>query len=50
MDPRDLSSHPLYRLHQVLLALIALLAMVLPLAIVLSIDPGDTGNYLYWLQ
>ena len=48
LDPKRLSSHPLYRLHQVLLAIIMLLAIVLAVVIVLSSDPGDPENYLFW--
>ena len=47
-DPRDMKSHSLYRLHQVLIAVIAMLAISLAIIVVLSSDPGDPDYYLFW--
>lgn len=48
MNPKDLPSSRYYRWHQLLIALIALLAFLVAVIIVLSSDPGDPDNYLYW--
>jgi hypothetical protein len=48
LDPTSPSSHPLYRMHQVLIALIAALAISLAVIVVLSSDPGDPDYYLFW--
>lgn len=47
-DPHDMQSHALYRLHQVLIAVIAMLAISLAIIVVLSSDPGDPDYYLFW--
>lgn len=47
-DPHDMNSHSLYRLHQVLIAVIAMLAISLAVIVVLSSDPGDPDYYLFW--
>ena len=47
-DPHDMKSHSLYRLHQVLIAIIAMLAISLAIIVVLSSHPGDPGYYLLW--
>jgi hypothetical protein len=38
----------LYKLHQVLVALIAFMIILLALLVVLSSDPGDPEQYLFW--
>ena len=43
-----MNSHSLYRLHQVLIAVIAMLAISLAVIVVLSSDPGDPDYYLFW--
>lgn len=47
-DIRNMKSHSLYRLHQVLIAVIAMLAISLAIIVVLSSDPGDPEYYLFW--
>jgi hypothetical protein len=47
-DPKNLTTHPLYGLHQVLVALIAFMIILLTMLVVLSSDPGDPENYLFW--
>jgi len=48
LDPKNLTAHPLYKLHQVLVALIAFMIILLTMLVVLSSDPGDPENYLFW--
>ena len=48
LDPKDLTAHPLYKLHQVLVALIAFMIILLTMLVVLSSDPGDPEHYLFW--
>ena len=48
LNPRDLQSSPYYRWHQILVALIALLAILIAVVVVLSSDPGDPDNYVFW--
>ena len=48
LNPRDLASSPHYRWHQLLIALISLLAILVAVVIVLSSDPGDPDNYWFW--
>ena len=48
LDPQNLAAHPLYKLHQVLVALIAALTILLAMLVVLSSDPGDPENYFFW--
>lgn len=47
---RKLQRHPThlryYRWHQILVAMIAALAILVPIVLVLSIDPGD--NDIFW--
>lgn len=47
-DPKNLTAHPLYKLHQVLVALIAFMIILLTMLVVLSSDPGDPEHYLFW--
>ncbi len=47
-DPKNLTAHPLYKLRQVLVALIAAMIILLTMLVVLSSDPGDPDNYLIW--
>ena len=42
------ASHPLYRVHQILLGLLSTLLMVLALLIVFSSDPGSGHEHLFW--
>jgi cell division protein FtsX len=48
LNPKDLSSSPYYRWHQLLIALIALLAILVAVVVVLSSDPGNPDDYLFW--
>lgn len=48
MNPRDMTSSRYYRWHQLLIALIALLAILVAVIIVLSSDPGNPDDYLFW--
>ena len=48
MGRADIASHPHYRLHQLLLGLIATLVIVLALLVVFSSDPGPGDDYLWW--
>lgn len=48
LNPHDLASSPYYRWHQLLIALISLLAILVAVVIVLSSDPGDPENYWFW--
>lgn len=47
LNPRDLVSSPYYRWHQLLVALIALLAILTALVVVFSSDPGDLEDLMY---
>ncbi len=47
-EPKNLTAHPLYKLHQVLVAVIAFLIILLTMLVVLSSDPGDPENYWFW--
>ena len=47
-DPKTMKAHPLYKLHQVLVALIAAMIILLTMLVVLSSDPGDPEQYLFW--
>ena len=47
LDPRDQSGNRYYRWHQVLIGLIALLAILVAVVIVLSSDPGNPDNYTF---
>lgn len=42
-------SSPWYRWHQLLIGLIATLTILLAILVVLSSDPGELDEYLYWL-
>lgn len=44
----NLPANRYYRWHQVLVAVIALLTILVAVMVVLSSDPGDTGDYLLW--
>lgn len=48
LNPEDMTSSPYYRWHQLLIALIALLAILVAVIIVLSSDPGNPDDYLFW--
>ena len=48
LNPEDLRSSPYYRWHQLLVALIALLAILVAIVVVLSSDPGNPEDYLFW--
>ncbi|MBT8433452.1 MAG: hypothetical protein KJN95_02240 [Gammaproteobacteria bacterium] len=48
LDPNNLTAHPLYKLHQVLVAMIAFMIILLTMLVVLSSDPGDPEYYLFW--
>ncbi|MCP4334403.1 MAG: hypothetical protein GY785_17240 [Gammaproteobacteria bacterium] len=48
LDPQNRSLYPLYRLHQRLLVIIAILVILLPILVVLSSDPGHSTDYLFW--
>lgn len=48
LDPDNLAAHRLYKLHQVLVALIAAMTILLTMLVVLSSDPGDPEHYLFW--
>ena len=48
LDPENVTAHPLYKLHQVLVAVIAFLVILLTMLVVLSSDPGDPEYYLFW--
>ena len=48
LNPTDLRSSPYYRWHQLLVALIATLAILVAIVVVLSSDPGDPDAYLFW--
>lgn len=48
LNPRDISSSRYYRWHQLLIALIALLAILVAVIVVLSSDPGNPEDYLFW--
>ena len=48
LNPEDLRSSRFYRWHQWLVALITMLTIVVALVIVLSSDPGDIEDYLFW--
>jgi hypothetical protein len=47
-EPKNLTAHPLYKLHQVLVAVIAFLIILLTMLVVLSSDPGEPENYWFW--
>lgn len=48
LNPHDLSSSPYYRWHQLLVALVALLAILTTLVVIFSSDPGIApGDFLY---
>ncbi len=47
-DSKTMKTHPLYKLHQVLVALTAAMIILLALLVVLSSDPGDPAQYLFW--
>ena len=48
LNPGDLPSSRYYRWHQLLVALIGLLAILVAVVVVLSSDPGDAEDYLFW--
>jgi len=48
LNPHDVSSSRYYRWHQLLVALIALLAILVAVVVVLSSDPGNPEDYLFW--
>ena len=48
LNPHDLQSSPYYRWHQVLIALIALLAILVSIVVMFSIDADNTGDYMLW--
>ncbi|MDH3218466.1 MAG: hypothetical protein OEO19_02940 [Gammaproteobacteria bacterium] len=48
LNPDDLSSSRYYRWHQLLVVLIALLAILVAVIVVLSSDPGNPDDYLFW--
>ena len=48
LNPDDLPSSRYYRWHQLLIALIALLAVLIAVVVVLSSDPGNPEDYLFW--
>ena len=48
LNPDDLSSSRYYRWHQLLVVLIALLAILVAVVVVLSSDPGNPDDYLFW--
>jgi Na+/proline symporter len=48
LNPDDLPSSRYYRWHQLLVILIALLAILVAVVVVLSSDPGNPDDYLYW--
>lgn len=47
LNPGDLQSSPYYRWHQLLVALITLLAILVALVVVFSGDPGNPQDYLF---
>ncbi len=47
-DPNSIKAHPLYKMHQVLVALIAAMIILLAMLVVLSSDPGDPEQYIFW--
>lgn len=48
LNPDDLPSSRYYRWHQLLVALIALLAILVAVVVVLSSDPRNAEDYLFW--
>lgn len=46
MDPKQAQNDRYYRWHQILIGLIALLAILLAVVIVLSSDPGEPDLFL----
>jgi len=48
MNPGDMTSSRYYRWHQLLIALIALLSILVAVIVVLSSDPGNPDDYLLW--
>ena len=47
LNPEDLSSSPYYRWHQLLIFLIALLAILVALIVVFASDPGLPEDFIY---
>ena len=47
LNPADRTSSPYYRWHQLLVALIAMLAILVAVVVVLSSDPGNPDDFIF---